>query len=453
MIVLVALVAGALVAAGIGTLLIARRSARQDATSQLLKQASVLSGMADQVRTKAVLRVVDVVLQRQGGEVIGISGAGAVLAKLPGNVTLTAAQAQHVLQGRAVSGWTGSTAFAAVPVSPTPFYPRLRGGSLAVVLTRSVGSLGPSWVYFVLVTGLILAVAVLLALWLSQRITSPLVAATAVTERIARGEMSARIATTPGNLPELVTLADSINAMAERLEHSRERERQMLLSVSHDLRTPLTSIRGYAEAVADGVAEDASKAARVIVSESRRLERLVADLLDLARLEMSALSLHLVPTDAVAIVRATTDGFLPRATAAGIALRADVPPTAVDVVADPDRLAQVVANLVENALTYAASGVSVALVAGSGGVTITVEDDGPGVAAGDLSRIFERYYQADRRSSGGSGLGLAIVAELLQAMGGHVEALSPASPAGGTRMIVVLRAGGPPSMTEGPSGA
>jgi two-component system sensor histidine kinase BaeS len=252
--------------------------------------------------------------------------------------------------------------------------------------------------------------------------------------------MSARIAQGEGEIPELVTLANSINSMAERLEHTRERERQMLLSVSHDLRTPLTSIRGYAEAIEDGVAESVPKAASVIVSESRRLERLVADLLDLARLEMAALSLNVVATDVAAVVGATVEGFLPMASAGGISLQTDLTSSANALYAraDPDRLAQVVANLVENALAHATTAVTVSLQAAAGGVVIAVDDDGRGIAGEDLPRIFERFYQADRGSARGSGLGLAIVSELLRAMGGKIEAVSPTGPAGGTRMVVWL---------------
>jgi two-component system sensor histidine kinase BaeS len=368
-------------------------------------------------------------------------------------------------------------------------------------LTRQVGALGPSWLYFLLISGITLAVAAAVAAWLARRLTRPLVQASEVTKRIASGELSARVVTEPSEYPELVSLGQSINSMAERLEGGRDRERQLLLSVSHDLRTPLTSIRGYAEAIAEGVAPDVVGAAGVIVGESQRLERLVADLLDLARLGADRLSLHIGPTDVALVVATGVEAFRPRASSGGIALSVSVPEPGLLVAADPDRLAQVVANLVENSLAFASSSVAVRVVvlpagsarppgpagfvgpagrapaarpvepaaagaagstgppglagpatlaepAGSarpagrgGGVLIFVEDDGPGIAPADLERVFDRFYQADRGVAArrGLGLGLAIVAELMRAMGGRVRAESPIGTGGGTRMVVELR--------------
>ncbi len=154
---------------------------------------------------------------------------------------------------------------------------------------------------------------------------------------------------------ELADLARTLNAMAAQLEHARGMERAFILSVSHDLRTPLTSIRGYAEAMTDGaISTDAeqARAVHVIESEARRLERLVADLLDLARLDARQFSLSPRPIDAAETVRTTVDAFGPAATELGITTRVDGPAT-LPADADPDRLAQIVANLIENALKYA----------------------------------------------------------------------------------------------------
>jgi two-component system sensor histidine kinase BaeS len=444
--VLVGLVAGALLVAGIGTLLVTRQSARNNASSQLLQQAGVFSRAASEVKTARVLAVVDRVLELENGRIIAVSSSGVITAALPAGLPASALDGAQLAAGRSVSGWQGGTAFAAVPTSvPTALLPRLPAGTVtAVLLTRTVGTLGPSWLYFVLVAGITLLVAAGLAIGLSRRITRPLVEATAVTSRVAGGELSARVETAAGDIPELVSLAESINSMAARLEGTRDHERQMLLSVSHDLRTPLTSIRGYAEAIVEGVAEDTAKAAAVIVSESRRLERLVADLLDLARLELSQLSLRIGPVDVGEVARATVEGFLPGAASRGVTLRASLPQgPAVVAAADADRLGQVIANLVENALAFASTAVTVTVVAGPVpalgnrmGASVVVDDDGVGIAPADLSRVFERFYQADRGAARGSGLGLAIVAELVRAMGGTVQAVSPTGPAGGTRMVV-----------------
>ena len=254
-----------------------------------------------------------------------------------------------------------------------------------------------------------------------------------------------------GDYPEFASLAGSINGMAQSLQDGRARERHLLLSVSHDLRTPLTSIRGFAEAIQDGAIEDNAQAADVIIAESRRLERLVGDLLDLTKLEARQMSIAIRPTDIAEVVTTTAEGFLPAAAKSGLAIVLQVPggdgmPASAPprpVAADPDRLAQLLANLLENSMTFARTTVTVTLAEDhpSGQSIITVDDDGPGIAPDDLQRVFERFYRADRGPNRqmGSGLGLAIVAELAMAMGGTVRAESPVNADGGSRFVVTLR--------------
>jgi two-component system sensor histidine kinase BaeS len=447
--VLVLLMAATLLAAGVGTLLVTRRAARNDATRQLLVEATTFAGASNRLQTPRLLRVVDEVLRPEKGRIITITASGNIPTQLPAGLTAAELDPAKLLAGEDVTGMADGSVFAAVPaqlgVRIAAVLPA--GTRVAVLLTRQVGALGPSWLYILLVSGITLVIAAGVAAWLARRITRPLVDASAVTRRIAGGELTARVPARAGEYPELASLGESINSMAERLQGGRERERQLLLSVSHDLRTPLTSIRGYAEAIEDGVTPDVAGAAAVIVSESIRLERLVADLLDLARLGADRLSLHIGPTDVAEIVGRTVDGFRPRAIAAGIALDAVLPPPGLLVTADPDRLGQVLANLVENGLSFAAGVVRVSVVerkekpAAGGSVYVLVEDDGPGIAPADLERVFDRFYQADRGVAArrGLGLGLAIVAELVRAMGGHVRAESPARAVGGTRMVVELR--------------
>ncbi len=216
-----------------------------------------------------------------------------------------------------------------------------------------------------------------------------------------------------------------------------------LLSVSHELRTPLTSIRGYADAVVDGATDDPSAAAAVISTEARRMERLVQDLLDLARLDADRFSLHAQPVDSAHLVREVVDGFRPRADQLGLELvtgsGSSVP---VWVSADPDRLGQVVANLVENASSFAAHRVTVDAGTVAGRPAVWVTDDGPGIPADQLSDVFVRHFVSDRVPGRrkGSGLGLAIVSELATAMGATVEAQSPVAGERGTRMVVWLTA-------------
>src|SRR6202042_3195999 len=142
-------------------------------------------------------------------------------------------------------------------------------GSLAVLLTRDVGGIGPSWGYFIIAGGAALLVAALVAWQMSRRMARPLVEAEEVTGRIASGELTSRLPVRPTDYPEFASLAGSINDMAQSLEDSRARERHLLLAVSHDLRTPLTSIRGFAEAIHDGAVEDEGGGGDVIIAEAR----------------------------------------------------------------------------------------------------------------------------------------------------------------------------------------
>jgi two-component system sensor histidine kinase BaeS len=372
-----------------------------------------------------------------------------------------------VQSGQTISGRSGNLVYAVAPVELSEAERarlKIRTGTLAVLLTRNVGDLGPSWGYFIIAGGAAAAVAALVAWQMSRRMARPLVEAMEVTGRIASGELASRVPVRRSDYPEFTSLAGSINDMAKSIEDGRARERQLLLAVSHDLRTPLTSIRGFAEAIKDGAVADNGHAADVIIAESRRLERLVGDLLDLTKLEARQLSIALRPTDAAEVASTTAEGFRPAAARNGvqIALRMpgqegaaevlagttaaghpSLPLVVAPVVADPDRLAQLLANLLENAITFARRTVTVSVRdhPPSGACVITVDDDGAGIAAADLDRVFERFYRGDRGPNRhmGSGLGLAIVAELAAAMGGTVRAESPLGEAGGSRFAVTLR--------------
>ena len=233
---------------------------------------------------------------------------------------------------------------------------------------------------------------------------------------------------------ELVALALAFNQMTEQLAASREAERNFLLSVSHELKTPLTAIRGYAEGLADG-AFDADEAARTIVLEAGRLERLVRDLLDLARMNRAEFSVRSEPVDLAETAREAVGRHEGSAREFGVELRAGGVEAWVE--GDSDRLLQVASNLVENALRETPAGGSVTVIAAAG--TLIVADTGPGIATDDLPHVFERFYLYDKVGKDrpvGSGLGLAIVKQLATAMGGDVRVES--GPAG-TMFTVSLR--------------
>jgi signal transduction histidine kinase len=465
MLAMVGLVAVVLVIAGAGSLILTRNAARNQAEQQLVTEADALKSSKTLTHSLGVLSVVKHTLKLEDANVIRISRLGKVNAKLPNHLTVADIDVAAVRSGQTTSGRTGNLVFAVAPVTIShkaraqvdAKAHKSFGGDYAVLLTRDVGNLGPSWSYFIIAGGLGLLIAALVAWQMSRRMARPLVEAMTVTGRIASGELSSRVPVGRHDYPEFASLAGSINDMARSLEDGQARERHLLLAVSHDLRTPLTSIRGFAEAIQDGAIEDSGHAADVIIAESRRLERLVGDLLDLTKLEARQMSIAMRPIDAADVVTATAEGFKPAAIKSGLQIELHVPEgdaaaRAVDaapslhrpVAADPDRLAQLLANLIENALTFARSTVTVSLLDRTAvdQCVIMVEDDGPGIAREDLGHVFERFYRGDRgpKRQMGSGLGLAVVAELAAAMGGTVRAESPINHSGGSRFVVTLRA-------------
>ena len=454
---IVGTVALALVLAGAGTYLLLAREADRATESGLRSQAEGLTALLDLSRGARLgaVRQQKVVsgLKLEGISVLLVGPKGAMRGELPVGVSPDDLPPEALLAGETLSGHHDALVWASASS------PLTRGGALAVVITRSSERPRPPLGWFLVGGGAALAVGAAVAWGVSGDLTRPLRRALGATRQIAGGDLSARLPEpAPGDRTEVADLTRSINDMAVALEASRGLERQFLLSVSHDLRTPLTSIRGYAEAISDGTASDPAAAARVIGTEAQRLGRLVGDLLDLARLDAHGFTFAFQVVPVAEVVNEVADGFRPTAEAAGVALELApvVPGTAARI--DPDRLGQCVANLVENGLRYAATRLWVA--AGptpGGGVAVTVTDDGPGILPGDLPRVFERLYADDRRptrgpapgSAAGSGLGLAIVRELVAAMGGQVRAESPALPDGtGARFVIDL----PPLPPASPSG-
>jgi len=431
---MVGVVAGALVVAGLGALLLIRLGARSEAKKELASQAQRLAGALEDPLSLNALRGLGAALRLEGQSVVRIGGGGRIAGELPAGVAIADLQPARLRAGHTVSGVRGNLAFAAAPA-------RRAASLFVVVLTRRADTGRHAvGVWFLLASVATLVVAAIVAANLGRRLTRPLREAQAATDRIAAGDLAARVAEQPGVDDELGSLGRSINSMALALERSQGMERQFLLSVSHDLRTPLTSIRGFAEALAEGRATDATHAGVVISAEARRLERLVRDLLELAKLDARRFTLHLRSTDVAEVAADTTEGFQPAADEAGLDLSFQHPRSdAVLASADPDRLAQIVSNLVENALKFASAAIRVSVEPTEDGAVVWVEDDGPGIAPGDLPHVFERFYTTGRAPTRqvGSGLGLAIVAELTRAMGGDVRA-EPAQ-GGGTRIAVSLR--------------
>ena len=244
---------------------------------------------------------------------------------------------------------------------------------------------------------------------------------------------------------EVADLAHALNGLAAALATSEGRQREFLLSVSHELRTPLTAIRGYAEALADGVIEvDAVPATgRTVLAEAEHLDRLVRDLLALARLEAVDFPLEPVPVDLTGLAADAERAWSGRCAALGVPFRLETPDAPVPAYTDPGRIRQVVDGLLENALRVVPPGAPVVLAvraAGpAGGGTLEVRDGGPGLTDDDLDVAFERgalhqRYRGVRKV--GSGLGLALAAGLVRRLGGDITAGH--APEGGAAFTVVV---------------
>jgi signal transduction histidine kinase len=453
---IVGTVAAALLLAGLGTLALSWFGARRYAEADLRRQVEAVSDSfpaltatrtTDEPTRKLVVAALRRALRLEGVATLTLAAGGDLIGTAPDGILLSDLDVGRLVAGETISGHKARLVYSAVKVGTAP------SGTVLVLTNRTGVELGGAVPWFLIAAVGVLVAAVLVATRLARALTEPLEEANQASRRIAAGDLSVRLPETMGASDELTELSASINAMTVALQRSRGLEQQFLLSVSHDLRTPLTSIQGYAEAIADGTVENPTRAGEVILSESRRLERLVRDLLELGRLDARTFSFAIAPVDIDEVIAGCLDGFEPEAREAAVTLRAEiagpvagadplVPVGAVSLVAaDADRLAQVVANLLANALKFASSQVVVAARPLGRTVRVTVDDDGPGIAPEDLPHVFERLYVSGRqpvRKESGSGLGLAIVRELVTAMGGSVGA--DRSPSGGARLWFELPA-------------
>ncbi|ELX13730.1 signal transduction histidine kinase [Janthinobacterium sp. HH01] len=290
-----------------------------------------------------------------------------------------------------------------------------------------------------LMSAVLIALAILAAIWLARHLLRPVAALRDVTARLALGELSARAPLLSRD--EVAELALHVNAMAEALEESERQRRKMLADVSHELRTPLTVIRGEIEALLDGIRQADANALQSLHAEVLRLNKLVDDLHQLTMADAGDLHYHWHELNLGELLRPTLERYQPRAQKRGLDLSWSLPSAPVVLQGDAGRLQQVVTNLLENSLRYTDSGgqIVVALSSAGGHAEIVVEDSAPGVPSEVLGSIFERLYRVDgarTRERGGSGLGLAICKALVEAHGGSIAAAP--SVLGGVKMVVRL---------------
>ena len=237
----------------------------------------------------------------------------------------------------------------------------------------------------------------------------------------------------PSGPHEVQDLTRAFNSMIARVESSQKSQREFVANISHELKTPLTSIQGFAQAILDDTADSPERrkqAAQVIYNEAGRMHRMALDLLDLARLEAGTADLKISPMDVKVLLENIVEKFTPQAQIARITLQLNVPDNLPNLIGDGDRLAQVFTNLVDNALKFTAANGQVTLSAANARaeMEISITDTGTGVPKETLPHLFDRFYQVDSSRAGGeghgAGLGLAIVKEILEAHGGRISVRS-----------------------------
>ncbi len=308
---------------------------------------------------------------------------------------------------------------------------------LAVPKPRILAVLGTlAWPFF-LATGISLIVSLLISLWLGGIIYRPLAGVKEAAHKIAGGDFSQRVPEEGPN--EIKELAIGFNHMASEVEQSQNRLRHFVADVSHELKSPLTSIQGFAQALLDGTADDEEtriKAAGIIASEARRLKRQVDELLELSRMQSGQSQMALTPLDLNDVLTRSVEIYSVQARDKGVELNLRIEPGLV-VSGDADRLEQVFNNLLDNAIKNSPYGCAVEITGmlSRDIALISVSDSGNGISSENLPHVFERFYQVPGVRTG-VGLGLTIAKEIVSAHGGTIEVQS--SPGKGARFTVTL---------------
>lgn len=413
-------------------------TAAQETTGQSLRdQADVVASQLAADSRVGLLKVVDV-LRGQGITVVLIGPNGNPTSADPrATQAVREVGAANALQQQRVSAVTtvlGRTMLVEARKVPN--------GAVALVETPTSepGQLLLRNILFALGVGL--GVAAVAGLLLARVLARPLKRAAQVAHSMSDGRRDLRV---PVEGPaEVAEVAHAVNGLADALQHSESRQREFLLSVSHELRTPLTAVSGFAESLADSVVtgeKDVSEVGRTIQQEAHRLDRLVSDLLDLARLGADDFRLDIVDVDLTALTEAAAQVWADRCGRKGVRFGLELPDRPLVVRTDPRRLRQVLDGLAENALRVAPAGspIVLSLSNGANGALLQVRDGGPGLSEEDYRVAFERgalHARYERLRPVGSGVGLALVHGLVIRMGGTIAA-GPAAEGGAAFSVTI----------------
>ena len=352
---------------------------------------------------------------------LGIVAIGVVILVITSQSILPTSFSHHMLgmggngmMGRGAQGFVG-------------------GGGMAQLYSDFRAGFNEALTYAVLAA---LVVAIILSLFFSRSVVAPLRLMMAASQRIADGRYDERVQVSGAD--ELAQLAARFNQMAGKLEQVEAMRRRLIGDVSHELRTPLTAIKGSMEGLIDGVLPANAETYEQIHAEADRLNRLVDDLQELSRVEAGAFELKIQPVNVSSLVRTVAKRLASQFDSKRIALELNLSPDLPPLLADEDRLVQVLTNLAGNALQYTPEGgkVSISAQRHNGEVRVSVRDTGIGIPPEHLAHLFDRFYRVDksrsRRAGGGSGIGLTIARALVEAQGGHIGVESEGEGRGST---------------------
>jgi signal transduction histidine kinase len=359
-------------------------------------------------------------LQVLGEQLERTSQARFVFADLDGNVLSDSA---GILIGEQINT-NLSKPFAAFLIEKTPvlaYIVPLDDFNITAIEDQFISSVNRSLLIAIAVAGL---VGLLLTLLLSQSILIPIDALTSASRAMEKGDLNQRVEVKSKD--ELGQLGKAFNSMAEGLNRLEQLRRNMVTDVAHELRTPLSNIRGYLEALRDGVVEPTPEAIASIHEEAMLLNRLVDDLQELALAEAGQLDLVRQPVDLREVVQKAVQSLNNQTSEKNVSIEVLLPDDLPLVEADAERMGQVLRNLINNAAINTPTGGEICIEARvcDSQVAVSIKDNGVGISKEHLPFVFERFYRADRsraRSTGGAGLGLAIVKQLVEAQGGQVE--------------------------------